>query len=206
MRKFFHYNGLSVVLALLFFIFWGCQAGTGWIVYNDERELDGHSELAFGPYLRSGHFWQATGENWESEFLQMGFYVVLTIFFYQKGSAESKDPDHTRKEEMEKVRDSVSWLYRNSLSLTLLALFALSFAIHAFGGLIEENDERMRNGQQQVTLGGFLSGARFWFQSFQNWQSEFLSVLSIVMLTIFLRQRGSPESKAVTDADSKTGS
>ena len=206
MRKRFHNNGLSLVLAALFLVFWFCQGVSGWHVHNDDRRLAARPELSFGDYLRSGHFWQATGGNWESEFLQMGFYVVLTIFFFQKGSAESKDPDDPHKEEREASHLKASWIYRNSLSLAFLALFVISFAIHATGGLILENEKLGALGQPQETLAGYLSGSHFWFESFQNWQSEFLAVLSIVTLTIFLRQKGSPESKAVDDPNSKTGS
>ncbi len=206
MRKFFHNNGLSLVLASLFFVFWSLQAVSGWHVHNDDRRLSVLADLTFVDYLQSGHFWQATGENWESEFLQMGFYVVLTIFFYQKGSAESKDPDDPHKEETEASPRKVSWLYRNSLSLAFLALFAMSFTIHAIGGLIEENEIHLQNGQPQQTMREYLSSHQFWFESFQNWQSEFLAVLSIVTLTIYLRQKGSPESKAVGDPNSKTAS
>lgn len=206
MRKFFHNNGLSLVLASLFLAFWGFQSVCGWHLHNDDRRMAARPELAFRDYLQSGHFWQATGENWESEFLQMGFYVVLTMFLYQKGSAESKDPDEPHEDETEASHVRVSWLYRNSLSMAFLGLFAMSFAIHAAGGLIEENEKRQENGQLQQTMHEFLSGPQFWFESFQNWQSEFLAVLSIVTLTVFLRQKGSPESKAVGDPHSKTGS
>ena len=205
MRKFLHNNGLSIVLAALFLIFWAGQAVSGWLAHNEDRQLDGQPLLAIGDYLRSGHFWQATGENWESEFLQMGFYVVLTIFLYQKGSAESKDPDDPNKEETDASNVEASWLYRNSLSLTFLVLFTFSFTIHAFGGLAEENQKRQSKGQLPESMQEFLSGSEFWFQSFQNWQSEFMAVLSIVTLTIFLRQKGSPESKEVGLPHSETG-
>jgi len=206
MKKFLRDNGLSIVLMLLFLAFWGCQAFCGWHVHNDDELLHGKPPLAFAAYLGSGHFWQATGENWESEFLQMGFYVVLTCFLFQRGSAESKDPDDPDEGHPPGEARRYGFLWRNSLSLVLVVLFVLSFALHASGGLIEENERRIENHQAVQTMGEFLSGAEFWFQSFQNWQSEFLAVLTIVTLTIFLRQHGSPESKAVGDANSKTGS
>ncbi|MES2980897.1 MAG: DUF6766 family protein [Verrucomicrobiota bacterium] len=206
MSKFFRNNGLSLVLTSLFFIFWSSQALSGWYVHNDELRTTARPELMFSEYLHSGHFWQATGENWESEFLQMGCYVVLTIFLYQKGSAESKDPDDVQNEKADTNDQSVSWLYRNSLSLAFLVLFLLSFAIHASGGLSEENNKRLGQGRPPETMGDFLTSSQFWFESFQNWQSEFLAVLSIVTLTIFLRQKGSPESKSVCEPNSKTGS
>jgi len=204
MRKFFYQNGLSVVLALLFITFWAGQAVMGWHTHNEDLQHDGMPALLFGSYLQSGHFWQATGENWESEFLQMGFYVILTVFLYQRGSAESKDPDSPEKDPPDS-HGKVSWIYQNSLSLAFLTLFLLSFAVHAIGGLVEENEERMANGLPSETMKEFLTSPDFWFQSFQNWQSEFLAVLSIVTLTIFLRQKGSPESKDVGAPHSETG-
>jgi hypothetical protein len=197
-------NGLSLVLGALFLIFWACQAWSGWHVHNDDQLLHARHALDFVEYLDSSHFWQATGENWESEFLQMGAYVILTCFLYQKGSAESKDPDAPEEEGATDDR-RLGTLYRNSLSIAFIVLFALSFTIHAFGGLYMGNAERVEHHLPQQTMGEFLTGSEFWFQSFQNWQSEFLAVLSIVTLSIWFRQHGSPESKAVDDPNSKTG-
>lgn len=201
MRKFFRHNGLSLVLAFLFLLFWAGQAVSGWKVHNEDQLTHGRSGIDFTHYLVSGHFWQATGENWESEFLQMGAYVILTCFLFQKGSAESNDPDSPKDPEPQRK----GFLVRNSLSLAFLLLFLLSFLIHAFGGLSEWNEERVEHGEAPETLIGFLRDPEFWFQSFQNWQSEFLAVFSIVVLSIFLRQHGSPESKKVDDPNWKTG-
>lgn len=205
MKKFFHNNGLSVVLAALFLIFWAGQAVSGYKVHNEDQLLHGGHSLDFGQYLLSGHFWQATGENWESEFLQMGAYVILTTFLFQRGSAESNDPDDAAELKAKRRQSKVGWLYANSLSLALITLFLASFAIHAAGGLKEFNEERAGHGEPALGIVGFLSDSEFWFQSFQNWQSEFLAVLAIVVLSIFLRQEGSPESKDIHDPNSKTG-
>ncbi len=202
--KFLRNNGLSLVLATVFFIFWGCQAWSGWHVHNDDLLLHNRHILGFLEYLDSGHFWGATGENWESEFLQMGAYVILTCFLFQKGSAESKDPDDPEKEAATDDRRA-GLLRRNSLSIAFCLLFAFAFTIHASGGLCEENTEREEHHLPPQTMGEFLTGSQFWFQSFQNWQSEFLAVLSIVTLSIYLRQHGSPESKAIDDPNTKTG-
>jgi hypothetical protein len=206
MKRFLRYNGLSLALASLFLIFWTAQAIAGFKVHNQESLEHGQAVVSFGTYLMSGHFWQATGENWESEFLQMASYVVLTGFLYQKGSAESKDPDEVEAIKPKPSEKQASWLYRNSLSLAFVALFFISFTIHAQGGLRAFNEERMEHGQQAVGMGDYISDAEFWFQSFQNWQSEFLAVLAIVLLSIFLRQQNSPESKAIDDPNWKTGS
>lgn len=205
MKKFLRHNGLSLALATLFLIFWGAQAIAGFKVHNEDSRLHGGTTSSFGEYLTSGHFWQATGENWESEFLQMGCYVVITAFLFQKGSAESNDPDEHETVSTSGWKRKHGWFYRNSLGLAFLGLFVLSFVIHAEGGLKEFNEERLEHGEHPASMAEFLGDAEFWFQSFQNWQSEFLAVFSIVILTIFLRQDGSPESKAVDDPNSKTG-
>jgi len=97
MKRFFHENGLSVVLLMAFLVFWAAQSVTGYQVYKKEQHLHGQSEQGYTSYLTSGHFWQATGENWESEFLQMGAYVILTTYLFQRGSAESHSPDEAEK-------------------------------------------------------------------------------------------------------------
>ena len=205
--RFFRNNGLSLVLAALFLFFWGGQAFTGFKVHNADAVEHHQQPLNFTAYLASGHFWQATGENWESEFLQMGAYVIFTTFLFQRGSAESLNPDDEagRKAENAEAVRKASWLYRNSLSLALLTLFLGSFAIHSAGGLIVWNEERLEHGEPAASLSSFWADPEFWFQSFQNWQSEFLAVLSVVVLSIFLRQHGSPESKKVDEPNSKTG-
>ncbi|HEY8961034.1 MAG TPA: DUF6766 family protein [Luteolibacter sp.] len=201
MKKFFRDNGLSLALVVLFLVFWLCQALTGLRVYNEDAIRHGDQATRLGAYLKSGHFWQATAENWESEFLQMGAYVLMTSFLFQRGSAESNDPDEPDKE----PSAGHSWFYRYSLSLAFLALFLVSFSIHAVEGLRKLNAERSDHGEPAAKLGEYVGGAEFWFESFQNWQSEFLAVLSIVVLTIFLRQQNSPESKKLSSPHSMTG-
>jgi hypothetical protein len=159
-------------------------------------------------------------ENWESEFLQMFFFIILTVFLYQKGSAESKDPNE--KEEVDReprksrkkklapwpVRQGgwVSKVYEHSLSLAFLLLFLGSFWLHAVGGAGEYNDnQRVHGHPERVTTVGYMTTAQFWFESLQNWQSEFLAVGSMVVLTIFLREKGSKESKPVDAAHDETG-
>jgi hypothetical protein len=174
--------------------------------------------VGFAHYLASPHFLEAVFENWESEFLQMAAYVILTIFLFQRGSSESKDPDH-REAVDEDPRTSTSpdvpavvrrggWrlaLYEHSLSIALVLLFAVSFVGHAWAGLAHYNEDRLAHGDAAVGLAAYVGSARFWFESLQNWQSEFLAVLSIVVLSIFLRQRGSPESKPVAAPHFETG-
>ncbi len=210
-------NGLSIVVLAIFAISMVGQTVAGFHQYNNERQDEGQPKIAFSHYFSTGHFWEATFENWESEFLQMSFYVLLTVFLVQRGSSESKNPDC--QEEVDREPDPkrkgapgpvrrgglALKLYQNSLSLTLFALFLCSFAGHAVGGTKAFNEEQATKGKPTVTIGQFAGSSEFWFQSMQNWQSEFLSMGVLIILSIYLRQKGSPESKPVDAAHSETG-
>ena len=215
----FKRNGLSIVLIALFLVTMAGQALTGWKAHNEDELEHGGTAIGFTAYLGTGHFLEATGENWESEFLQMSLFVLLTTFLYQKGSAESKRPASLEEVDLDPRRfkndPEAPWpvrrggwilrVYENSLGLTFVLLFLLSFWIHAEGGLREYNADQAAHSQPQVALSEYLAGARFWFESFQNWQSEFLSLAAMVVGTIFLRQRGSAESKPVHTSNADTG-
>ena len=216
MYRFWKENNLSIVLFALFLFIFGGQIATGMRVYNDDQRDHNLPEIGLGQYLASGHFVEATFENWESEFLQMGCYVLFTIKLRQKGAADSKPVDGDSEVDKEPeahpdapwpVRRGGVWLalYKNSLSITLFALFFLSFGLHAYGGMVEYNQEQMEHGQQALSLLQFLGSSQFWFQSLQNWQSEFLSIAALVVLSIWLRQHGSPESKPVDAPHAEVG-
>ena len=212
-------NALSIALITLFL---GCvvlQVYFGHAVYNEQRQEGGRALVSLSGYLMSGHFVEALFENWESEFLQMGAFIVIAVKLRQKGSTESRPFDEPCEsdEDPRLHRDDpgAPWpvrrggwvlrLYEHSLSLAFLALFALSFLFHALGGRIQNNEELVAHGKAPQSLLEFLASSQFWFQSFQNWQSEFLAITSIVVLSIFLRERGSPQSKPVAAAHSETG-
>jgi len=213
-------NNLSIVLAILFAVSLVGHALSGWMAHNAEQRLHGGDAIPLATFLTSSEFGETTFENWESEFLQMAFYVVLTVFLYQKGSAESKKHDGSDTVEEDPVahRDDPDvpsavraggWrlaVYRNSLSLAFMALFLVSFLGHAATGARKHEEEQRQHGStQEVTLTTYLATPQFWYESFQNWQSEFLAVLAIVVLSIRLRQWGSPESKPVHAPHSETG-
>jgi hypothetical protein len=212
-------NGLALVLALLFLVSAVGQVACGLTAYNEDRSESGKAAVSLGTYLQSGHFVEALFENWESEFLQMGLFVWLSAQLFQKGSAESKPIDEPFEGDKDPrtqalTRDTpgpvrrggwLLWLYERSLLFAFCTLFLISFALHAIGGLRLENEERLAQRLPAQSLGDFLGSSEFWFQSFQNWQSEFLAILSVVVLTIFLRQRGSPQSKPVAAPHSETG-
>ena len=210
-RRRLHFHGLSIALVALFLVTMAGQTWSGWYVYNDEQQSHGQPAVSLGTYLVSGHFGEATFENWESEFLQMAFYVLLTIYLYQLGSSESKRPDTLELVDLDPrespLKDKAPWpvrkggvvllIYENSLSLAFAVLFAAAFALHAATGAVHYNEERLTHGEPPVTTAAFMTSSQFWFESFQNWQSEFLSLAAMVVFTIYLRQRGSPESKPV---------
>ena len=217
MKDFWKKNSLSIVFLGLFIAALVGQALTGWAEHNSERQEEGLAPLVLISYLASGHFLQATFENWESEFLQMALFVVLTVSLRQKGSSESKGFEG--KEETDRKpnprRKSAPWpvkkggwtlaLYKNSLGFALFLLFILSFALHFYGSLTDENEHLVQMGKPTEQISSYIASSRLWFESFQNWQSEFLSVFAIVILSIFLRQHGSPQSKPVDAPDSETG-
>lgn len=219
MKLFFRNNGLSLVLLGSFLALWAGQAWVGRLDYNEERAERGLPGLMPGEYLCSPHFLEATAENWESEFLQMGVYVLFTIFLFQKGSSESKDPDQKSPQDddprQRSAKPEAPWpvrrggwvlkLYENSLGLGFLLLFSGSMLLHARGGAGLYNEEQIARGKAAVSLWGYLQTSHFWFESLQNWQSEFLAMAAMVFLSIFLRQRGSPESKPVAAGYWKTG-
>ena len=217
MRSFLRNNGLSVVLAALFLVFWAAQSVVGLYVYNNDQQEHGRLPITYLEYVRTGAFVEATAENWESEFLQMFAYVMLTAFLFQRGSAESKSPDPEEETAEEKptpeelqpgpVRRG-GWmlkLYEHSLSLAFAALFIVSFVVHGLGGVREYNEEQTAHGEQTVSTLEYFATSQFWFESFQNWQSEFLAVLAMVALSIWLREKNSPESKPVDAPHSQTG-
>ena len=208
-------NGLALVMFGAFVVFLVLQSIFGWKVDTSEAVAHGAAAESYLSYLGSGGFVEATFENWESEFLQMGSYVLLAAFLVQKGSPESNPLDKRPTEEHEPVTaDSpgpvkrgglAATLYENSLALVLFGMFALSFVLHLLGGTAAYNEEQALHGQPAVTAIEFLGDPQFWFQSMQNWQSEFLSVGVLIVLSIFLRQRGSSQSKPVEAPHSRTG-
>ena len=212
-------NSLSLAMFGLFVLFLIGHSIAGYYDHNDDQRIHQRSLLSYRAYLSSGHFWATVFENWESEFLQMAAYVIFTVFLFQRGSAESKDPDavdeldedprhhqHSPRAPGPVRRGGlVLTLYAHSLSIALFVLFVLSFLGHAASGTHQYNHEQRTHGQAPVSMRQYVGTSRFWFESFQNWQSEFLAMGTLVVLSIWLRERGSPESKPVHRAHAETG-
>ena len=213
-------NSLSLAMFGLFVLFLIGHSIAGYYDHNDDQRIHQQSLLSYRAYLTSGHFWATVFENWESEFLQMAAYVIFTVFLFQRGSAESKDPDAGRTR-WTRTPATISTLrrapgpvrrgglaltlYAHSLSIALFVLFVLSFLGHAASGTHQYNHEQRTHGQAPVSMRQYMGTSRFWFESFQNWQSEFLAMGTLAVLSIWLRERGSPESKPVHRSHAETG-
>lgn len=215
---FFGRNGLTIVFLLLMLLSVVGHALTGMRVNNEERTQHGQPPETLAQYVRDDHFVSTLFENWESEFLQMGLFVLFTAFLRQRGASESRplDPDEEpdsepvpRAEQPLPVRmgGAARRIYEHSLSGALLLLFVASFGMHLYASWKHHLGEQLQHGQPaDTTLLDHLASAQFWFESLQNWQSEFLAVVALVVLSIFLREKDSTESKDVEAPHSRTGS
>ncbi|MHA7218155.1 DUF6766 family protein [Arthrobacter sp. MDT1-48-3] len=218
MKHWMRDHGLLLANLALFLSSFVGMVLSGVLHYNEEQLTHGEPTVTPAGFLATGDFLEATFENWESEFLQMGMYVVLTAYLFQRGSSESKLPDKHEPQD-DDPQDAAGdkdapWpvrrgglaltLYEHSLSILFFALFAASFLLHAVGGSEAYNDEQASHGQPGVSVLGYLATSRFWFESFQNWQSEFMVIAVMVGASVYLRERGSVESKPVAMAHSDT--
>jgi hypothetical protein len=220
-KKALRNNGLSLFFGLIFLLALLGQALTGHALFNEEQLASGMEEISFTQYLTSSNFAVDVSENWQSEYLQFLLYIAATIWLVQKGSPESKELNETGLEsDKEQLvgeysnAKSPKWarvsgwrrtLYSNSLVLTMGLIFILSWLVQSIAGNSNYNQEQIQNFQQPVSWPEYIVSPEFWNRTLQNWQSEFLAVGSMVVLSIYLRQRGSPESKPVGSAHDDTG-
>jgi hypothetical protein len=221
MRRFLWENSLSLVMGALFALALVGQAFSGWSEYNNEQLASGLATVSLGHYVTSAAFAVDVTENWQSEYLQFLLYIVLTVWLVQRGSPESKELEAAGRESDEQQRigrhadeESPRWarlggwrtlLYSRSLGVTMGAIFVLSWLAQSVAGWAAYNEQRLTQLQDPIPWAGYPLSADFWSRSLQNWQSEFLAVGSMAVLSIFLRQRGSPESKPTGAAHHSTG-
>lgn len=214
-------NGLSLFFGLIFILALAGQAITGQAVFNEGQLTAGLDEISFTQYITSSSFAVDVSENWQSEYLQFLLYITATIWLLQKGSPESKELDKPGLEsDQEQLvgehanAKSPAWakakgwrltVFSNSLAGTMGLIFILSWLVQSIAGHIAFNEEQLRNFQEPLPWAEYLVSPDFWNRTLQNWQSEFLAVGSMVVLSIYLRQRGSPESKPVGSAHDDTG-
>jgi hypothetical protein len=221
MRRFARENSLSLVMGALFAVALVGQAFSGWSEYNNEQLASGLATVSLGQYVTSASFAVDVTENWQSEYLQFLLYIVLTVWLVQRGSPESKEPESagTESDKEQKIGQHADeqsprlaqfggWrtlLYSRSLGVTMGAIFVLSWLAQSVAGWAAYNEQRLTQLQDPIPWLGYLLSADFWSRSLQNWQSEFLAMGSMVVLSIFLRQRGSPESKPTGAPHDSTG-
>jgi hypothetical protein len=210
-------------LALFFFVILAGslvgQAIAGNAVYNDDAAAHGQPEIGFGRYILSSHFGQAVLENWQSEYLQFTLFILATVWFFQKGSPESPQEPGRESEEKQKLGPHapptapgparrrggfVRWLYSWSLLLLMAGIWIASWFGQSVTGWTEENDQRTAHDEGTISWTEYLVSPQFWEDTLQNWQSEFLAVGSMAVFSIYLRARGSAESKPVGEAHDTT--
>jgi len=221
MRKLLRENSLSLVFGGMFLACLVGQAFAGLAEYNNQQQASALHTVSFWEYVRSADYAVDITENWQSEYLQFFLYIVLTVYLLQKGSPESKELDSVGRETDEEQKvgeyataDSPRWassrswvarLYSRSLGLTMGAIFVACWAAQSVAGWVAYNEQRLSQLQGPMSWPGYVTSADFWSRSLQNWQSEFLAIGSMAVLSIFLRERGSPESKPVGSAHDATG-
>ena len=221
MRRFLKENSLSLAFGALFLGSLVGQAFAGWHQLNDEMFADGLHQITLGGYLTSASFAVDVTENWQSEYLQFLLYVMLTVWLVQRGSPESKPlkdagqesderqkvgayarPDSPRLARVGGIRTA---LYSRSLGMVMGSIFLLSWMVQSVAGWASYNESRLRQLRDPIPWASYLTHSDFWARTLQNWQSEFLAVGSMAVLAIYLRQRGSPESKPVGSSHDTTG-
>ena len=220
--RFLRENSLSVFFFGIFLVTLGGQSLAGQRAFNAEQAAHDEPTVSWARYLVSSDFGGAVMENWQSEFLQFTLFILATVWLVQKGSNESKQldeagPESKQKQRLEgdapenaplwaKVTGWRSWVFQNSLLLAMSAIFLASWAAQSLTNWTQFNQEQVAHDEATLSWGGYVLSADFWERSLQNWQSEFLAVGTMVVFTIFLRQRGSPESKPVGAPHDETGS
>ena len=222
MPRFVRDNSLALFFAAIFLAALAGQAVAGHRLYNEEALQHGGGTLSFGRYLTSSSFGQAVMENWQSEYLQFTLYLLLTVWLVQRGSPESKEVDRAGRESEEDQLvgehsrpSSPRWarlgglrtkIYSNSLLILMAAIFLGSWFAHSVTGWSDYNSDQINHDGEKVSWWSFVGSSTFWEQTLQNWQSEFLAVGSMAIFAVYLRQRGSPESKPVgAPSDDATG-
>ncbi|MEV4537515.1 DUF6766 family protein [Asanoa sp. NPDC049518] len=221
MKRFLKENSLGLTFGILFLIVLVGQAFAGHAQFNQEQVTEGLPPISVGRYVTSASFGVDVAENWQSEYLQFFLYIFLTVWLVQKGSPESK-PVHQAGQESDEDQkvgehagpDAPKWarapglrqaIFSSSLGLVMGTIFLGSWVAQSIAGVAAFNEEQLSKLQDTVSWGGYLIQPDFWNRTLQNWQSELLAVASMAVLSIYLRQRGSPESKPVGSAHTTTG-
>ncbi|MDX3244167.1 DUF6766 family protein [Streptomyces sp. ME18-1-4] len=220
-RGFVRDNGLGLFFTVTFLFALVGQAIAGHADFNNQLAVEQLQQISFAEYLTTSDFAVDVAENWQSEYLQFFLYVGATVWLLQRGSPESKKLDKAGAESDKEQRvgehaeeNSPKWaaapgwrraVYSHSLLLVMGTIFVLCWLVQSITGAAAFNEQRLRQLQAPMSWSRYLGSADFWNRTLQNWQSELLAVASMAVLSIYLRQRGSPESKPVGAAHDATG-
>jgi hypothetical protein len=220
-KSFVRDNSLSIFFLALFLVALGFQSLAGWQDVNNAQLRHQGEAIGYGRYLLSSEFGVAMLENWQSEYLQFALYLTATVWFVQRGSPESKELEKAGRESAEEQKlgrhaddSSPLWarvggvrtrVFSNSLLIVMATIWLLSWLAQSITGRVVYNEERLEHHQNVLGYLDYLGSADFWERTLQNWQSEFLALGSMAILAVYLRQRGSPESKPVGEAHDHTG-
>ena len=221
MRTFLRHNGLSLAFGVLFLVSLAGQSVAGWLQLNDLQSAKHFDTVSWTAYVASSDFAVDVAENWQSEFLQFWVYLMATVWLLQKGSPESKELDKAGRESDEEQKvgphalpDSPAWartggwrtrVYSSSLAIVMGAIFLGSWLVQSVAGWAAGGGQRLQQLQVPLAWSDYVRNADFWSRTLQNWQSEFLAVGTLAVLAIYLRQRGSSQSKPVGEPHSATG-
>lgn len=208
MRKLIHPimdNSLSIALFALFVVCISAQSLAGWRVQNETLAAYGRAAVGYRQFLATGTFLEGLASNWQAAVLQLGSLILFSSFLYQRGAPHSRDPRVAKRKQRRRKAGRFIWFYSHSLFLAFLLLFVLALALHIVFGAHAYNEERSLASQPPISTAAFLLSAKFWSTTLQTWQAEYLAIALYVVLTIFLRQQGSPESKPVESRNETTG-
>jgi hypothetical protein len=209
MRRLIHTikdDSLSIVLFALFAICISAESLAGWRLQNETLAAHGQAPVGYWHNLSTGTFLEGLATNWQAAFLQLASLIVFSGFLYQRGAPHSRDPTKPKNEQKHREEAGrFSWSYRHSLFLAFVALFALSLALDVLVGDKAYNEVRMLGAQPPISVAAFLLSAKFWSSTLDTWQAEYLAIAVFVVLSVFLRQQDSAESKPVESSNESTG-
>lgn len=205
MQEWIRNNSLSLVFFVLFIISLAGQSISGLYAYNQLAATYNKPDINYFQYLKTGTFLDGVFVNWQAALLQLGSLILMGAVLHQKGAAHSRKPENDSKEKRSEQSRGWPWIYRNSLSLAMGAIFAISFIGHIIFGTSAQNESLSLIDQPPVSVRDYIFSGSFWFKTLQAWEAEFIAIFIFLILSIFLRQQGSAESKPLTASDQETG-
>lgn len=204
--RFLRDHSLSIAMFAFFLIcFWGHSIAS-WQLQNQQLTGHGSAAIGFWQNFLSSSYLQELASNWQAAFLQLTSLIVFSVILYQRGAPHSRDPENQKSKRKEREEDArFPWLYRNSLSVAFVLLFAITFVLHMVSGAFAYNEQLALQHQPSISFGAFLISAKFWSSTLETWQAEYLTIALFIVLSVFLRQQGSAESKPAESGNKETG-